>query len=358
RWTLGPAGPQTLRATLGNLQVTLRADAMAHGTRVLLTQVPGRILDATPGRVLWVDSAGVRAVRVRHLPAGTDETIATGLTAVPTLGHLYSAGALFAVPAGGPAGELFEWRNGTLASLGQVDLWAGVRLSGEWVAWGTAAGRYRRDLAAGATITLPGAGAVLAVGPNGDVIWNEDSGRRRMQRYRDGQVTSFAFSNMNEDVVTDGVHVAAAERIMGNEWFRLVSGDGGTATQELLSYNPWVGFARTYGRGYDVSGGWVAWASHRQNVSWSRQGTYYVYRRPEPLTGHRRGMVETLAPNGELMYRTPEGEAWDAPIVRFLDVPGGLVWDFGLVADGERVVWRDGAFLLITSDGTLYELHR
>ena len=56
-WTLGPsAGPQTLTASAGGLSVTFTATAIAAGTRTLLAQLPGRVLDATSDRVLWVES--------------------------------------------------------------------------------------------------------------------------------------------------------------------------------------------------------------------------------------------------------------------------------------------------------------
>jgi hypothetical protein len=71
QWTLGASGPQTLTASSGSLSVTFTATAVAAGKRTLLADLPGRILDLDATRVLWLDSATTRQVKLRNLGSGT-----------------------------------------------------------------------------------------------------------------------------------------------------------------------------------------------------------------------------------------------------------------------------------------------
>jgi hypothetical protein len=54
-WTLGPAGPQALRASIGSLQVTLTATSVAPAGAAGLAQLPGSVPDVTRDRLLSLD---------------------------------------------------------------------------------------------------------------------------------------------------------------------------------------------------------------------------------------------------------------------------------------------------------------
>lgn len=70
QWTMGAPGPQTLTASAGGLSVTFTATSVGAGTRTLLAQVPGQVLDVSADAVLWLDnSGGTRVVKVRPWPA-------------------------------------------------------------------------------------------------------------------------------------------------------------------------------------------------------------------------------------------------------------------------------------------------
>ncbi|HEU4453603.1 MAG TPA: Ig-like domain-containing protein, partial [Longimicrobium sp.] len=346
QWTLGPAGPQTLRATLGNLQVTLTATAGTHGTPALLTRVPGRILDAARDRVLWLDTVGARSVKLRHLAGGTDVAVLPNLTGNLELAHLFSAGALVSVRAGADSSELYEWRNGALARLGAVSP-GGARAKGEWAAWSRGAA-YRRDLAAGSTIPIP-LGGVSDVGPNGDVIWG-------LARYRGGQVTVLPFHDgiMLSTFVTDGVNVAGWQpgSLYGSELW-LIPGDASTPNdaRRLIWISPKTWGLSPYAAIYRLNGGWIGFSSVYTGYAGSG-GLYRAARHPRDLTPNTfpSSMVDEIAPTGDMVYRTPTH--------RYLDVPGGEVYDLGPASAGEWVIWRNGAFLLVTPDGSLYELRR
>jgi hypothetical protein len=55
--------------------------------------------------------------------------------------------------------------------------------------------------------------------------------------------------------------------------------------------------------------------------------------------------VEALGPDGTGIYRYP------APNGRyFLVTPGGIRYDLGVAVSGERIIVRNGGFLLISAD--------
>src|SRR3954447_10824439 len=92
-WTLGASqGTQTLTASAGGLSVTFTAPAIAAGTRTLLAQLPGRAVDATTDRVLWVEPQAGGLVKLRTLGTGTDVALAIDPDPRYTSGYLFSAG--------------------------------------------------------------------------------------------------------------------------------------------------------------------------------------------------------------------------------------------------------------------------
>ncbi|HEU0299107.1 MAG TPA: hypothetical protein VFR37_06615, partial [Longimicrobium sp.] len=350
RWTLGPPGPQTLRATLGNLQVTLTATALDTVRRVRLTQVPGHILDATRDRVLWLDRTGGRSVRLRDVASGTDVTIMSGLAADPELAMLFSAGALVRVGAG-PAPGLYEWRNHTLSLL--MDGRASVQ--GEWAAWNGAGGIHRRNLSTGITAVVVDHGNVLAVAPNGDVVFGTPSGPgwlTDLWRFRDGQIISVSQGRAVEAVYADEVNVALRypSGSLGAYGVSLILGAPPTGEFGLISMRTGAYGYESFGGALSMAGGWTAWSEMVYPGIGSSKAGYPVARRhPVPVNaGGIRTKIEAISPTGALVFRSATR--------RYLDVPGGPAADWGPAAAGESVIWRGGAFLLITADGTLYEL--
>jgi hypothetical protein len=117
--------------------------------------VPGRALDATPTRVVWIDAA--RMIQVRTLATGADAPVKvdTVKNADPATwsvsAHLFSGGVL----VWNRSRELFDWRAAGLSYLGQAQ--SAVAVDGDWASYYlTDPGLIRRDLAAGSNAVMPG----------------------------------------------------------------------------------------------------------------------------------------------------------------------------------------------------------
>jgi hypothetical protein len=339
QWTLGPGGgTQTLRATAGTLQTTLIVTVIQQGSRTLVAQVPGRALDALGDRVLWLDSAGgQRLFKIRMLSTGADvtvktDTIRTSFTHVAS-GYLFNGGALL----WSTAGNLFEHRAGTLADLGSYGGNGTISTDGKWAAWSDGATVFRRDLDAATTVTV-GSGSGPDVGADGDVVFLNNSGG---WLYSGGALTPVSVQSGTVQIATDGVNVVYVTLTntftTSTLWLDQPGGD-----VVLTGHSHGTGGAIYY----RLAGGWIAYSTPLSPVS-RRAPDGTVTQITTETTATR---VEALAPDGTLIYHhpTPNGRY-------FLVTPAGVKSDVGPATTGERVVWRDGRFLLF-SDGSVYQL--
>ncbi len=337
QWTLGPGGgTQTLRARAGTLETTLTVNVIQQGSRTLVAQVPGRALDAMGDRVLWLDSAGgQRLFKIRTLSTGADvtvkvDTIRTGFTHVAS-GYLFNGGAL----VWSTAGNLFEYRGSTLSDLGPYNP-TNPSTDGKWVTWSDGTTVFRRDLDAGTTVTI-GSGTGPDVGADGDVVFINGGA----WLYSGGVVTPVSTEAGPWEVRTDGVNIVYITRITVSAsatlWLDRPGGDvvlaGHSAHAGGLIY-------------YRLNGGWIAYSTPLSPV-FRRAPDGTVTQITTETTGTR---VEALAPDGTLIYHYPESSGR-----YFLVTPSGAKSDVGASAPGDRVVWRDGRFLLF-SGGSVYQL--
>jgi hypothetical protein len=348
QWTPGPApGPQTLTATAGGLQATLTVNVIPAGSRTLVAQVPGPVLDATTDRALWLDAQPTqRLIKIRTLASGADVVVKADSAATVT-GYLYSAGAIV---SGGNA-TWFEYRNGTLTSLGPVQsggLPAAPPLSveGEWAAWSSGTQVIRRDLSTGTNAVISGQGAApVDVGPNGDVVYFQSATGGFL--YHAGTTTPVSVEpgawGLTE-IQTDGVNVTYVTYAAAFETARLFLENG--ASDILLAAHS----AKTGGVvRYRLNGGWIAWST--PSSATTRRSPAGAVQQVSPETSGTQ--VEALGPDGTVIYRYPTVTNGHY----FLVTPGGTRYDLGPAVIGERIVVRNGVFLLISADGsTVYRL--
>lgn len=343
RWTLGPAlGTQTLTARAGTVTTTFTATAIRAATRTQIAQVPGRVLDATRDRVLWLDSATVRQVKIRTLATGADVVIkadssANGFTGVA--GYLFPGGAMVS----GSATNWFEWRGGTLAHLGTLS--GAPSFDGSWAAWIESGTRavVRRDLANGTSTVLDVNATLVDVGPDGDVAYFSGG---ELYLYTNGTTTPLGpattghYSAGPVAVVTDGINVGYENQSflvgISNVVLDQPGGDAilhGTVTSRS-------GAGRVV---YHFAGGWIAYGDVNE-----------VYRRSPAGTVQRidsnaaPGYPYGITPDGTVLYSS------GSPAQLFVVSPAGEVSHAGATPFG-RVIVRDGHFLVI-ADGRVEEI--
>ena len=347
QWTPGPApGTQTLTATAGGLQATLTVNVLPAGSRTLVAQMSGPVLDATTDRVLWLDAQPTqRLIKIRTLATGADVVVKADSAATVT-GYLYSAGAIV---SGGNA-TWFEYRNGTLTSLGPVQSGGPptaptLSVEGEWAAWSSGTQVIRRDLATGTNTVVSGQGAApVDVGPNGDVVYSNSSTGAFL--YHAGSTTPVSVEPGAWSLVeiqTDGVDVTYVTYATAFETARLFLENGASDVLLAAHGSKLGGVVR-----YRLNDGWIAWSTPASPTT-RRSPAGAV----QPVSPETTGtQVEALGPDGTVIYRYPTPTGHD-----FLVTPGGTRYDLGAAVFGERIVVRNGVFLLISADGsTVYRL--
>jgi hypothetical protein len=315
-WTLGPsAGTQTLTASAGGLSVTYTATALASGTRTLLAQLPGRAVDATTDRVLWVEPQAGGLVKLRTLATGTDVALTTDPDPRYTTGYLFSAGAIFRTGGSG----LFEYRGGVTTPLGFA---SGYLLAeGEWAAWSSSTQVIRRDLATGTNLVIANQRAFYQdVGLNGDVTFT--TGGPRL--YHDGTVTDLSCNAIQ--VQTDGVNVVCT---------------GGTLVLERGADD--VPLAQGWSA-YRLNAGWIAWSTAGPVQRRSPAGVV------ETVSPESGGLLDALGPDGTVVYRYPRNGGR-----YYLVTPAGARYDLGPATDIDQVVVHGSDFFLL-SNGAAYRL--
>lgn len=350
-WTLGDApGPQKLTARLGGLGVEFTTDALPR--LVAVAEVPGTVLDATFDRVLWVDTAGGgRVVKMRTLATGADATVMSG---VPDGGAaLFDGGALFWFTGG----DIFEYRNGTLASLGWFSLDSPPSVEGNWAAWGVRVEGppigsgpsfiTRRDLAGGTSLILPDPAAppgIISkaigrkpdVGPHGEVVFLRDAGWLaqnfpwiQVLLYRGGSFGGFTRGGV-QAAWTDGINVAYSVYDPG--WFRAPP----STTLCIQNVTCMEGGGR-----FLLTEGWAVFSGAGQATA--------VRHSPAGVTDQipNCSSLQALAPDGTLVC----GYGWAGRRLRLVR-PDGTGYDTGL-GTGGRVVWRGDRFLVLR-DGGVY----
>lgn len=326
-WTLGAGGGvQTLRARFGTVEEIISINVVAQGTRTLLGEVPGRVVDALGSRILWVDSASGNAV-LKIRTAGGGDQVVPGVSGGGPLfgGHLHGDGAL-----AWDGTTLYDHRGGASTSLGS---YANSRVAVEegWAAWQNATSVLRRDLSTGTNTTVADSVAgALDVGPDGDVVYQMASNRAWL--YTGGGQTRLDFDAPSARLYTDGTSVVYVEIGVVTSSARLWL-DAAGADETLTSHSSKSGGLIWF----DLHGGWTAFsnpltAAVRRSPGGSR----------ETLTTESIGMqVEAVSPGGDVVYLDRgRGEY-------FLVTAGGARAALGPGNDQFNVLWRGNRFILL-----------
>jgi hypothetical protein len=247
---------------------------------------------------------------------------------------------------------IYEWRSGTLTALttpGAADPYSLVA-NGDVATWREGSNIIRRDLATGATASLPtttefGRGRA-AVAPNGDVVFLGPQ-RYQLFGYRNGTTTQLTNDPQTTayekgSPLTDGTHAVYAMGTYGSAWSMFVDAAGGTPAA--------LGGPRTWVPGafydYDVAGGWTAFTSSvsgAPNQVWTRSPAGDL--RQVTFYGASSGLL-AVGPDGAVAFSN-NGR-------RMLAVPsyGGAPLDFG------SNWWNDSSYMrtVFWRDGHLYVL--
>jgi len=322
--------------------------------------VPGRVLDVDATRVLWVDAATPRNVRVRDRASGSDAFLVS-LGNDPSAGYLFTGGVVVVMTTALGVETMFEWRGSAPAT--ETTLTQGTAVfDGEYAAWRQGSTVFLRNLQAGTTVTVSTSATALDdVGPNGDVLFTTSAG---LQRWRGGTVTTVPVPTgtgvgRRIRTLTDGVNVAYEtfeDLFSGTRtiWLAPNGTDAPVALTVAGQFDPptWP----AYGRIFALNGGWTAYAEIDQVFvdGTAREPSLQVRRRSpsgvdEAVTPEGSGyMVDAVGPDGTVIYRTAT-RRFIAP------AGGGAHRDLGPAVAGETVFWRGGRFYLLTG-GAAYEL--
>jgi hypothetical protein len=250
----------------------------------------------------------------------------------PRVGFLSPRGAIFITSTGAAlTEELFDLRDGQLASLGRPDSGTFLVVKGHYAIWCERPKLYRRDLLAGETVLVSNNAGNIDndVAANGDVVfWSNDY---KIYRYRAGQTTLIA-SDPNQWCtfpLTDGISVIYRQHspCCGPESGSIrLFGDFGQIT--VAPERPgWPAL----GQDYQVNNGWAAFTR-------IGGGQLQVWRRSP---GGQEEQISFFGTSSRIVALGPGGEvAFSTGLRVHLARAGQIPREVGLL--GARVFWFDG----------------
>jgi hypothetical protein len=292
----------------------------------------GRILDVQGDRVLLLDNPGPagNVLKIRSRSTG-DESVIPLTGQIVTAGFLSSRGAVFSATdsaTAGPAGRVYESRDGSLLDLGE--LFTDVKVTGDYALWDTfdhtlsTSVLPTRNLSSGVTsqvATETNAGGAADVAGNGDVVYTLSTARDaqgrdlyNIYRYRGGassQLTNDAADFGNGYPITDGNNVVYQRqpRSPQSSDYTLSLIDSSNTRIDMVSQS------RPLSRGeYQSAGGWVAFPKINGGASqvWTRSpsGTLQqiTFFGTNSLTNQLSANGEVVLTNSGRMYLQRAGD--------------------------------------------------
>ncbi|HLL83245.1 MAG TPA: VCBS repeat-containing protein [Longimicrobium sp.] len=352
-WEIGGvaqmAGDRSLDVVWQN-RVTRQTGVWVMGVNTLrpVAAVPGTVIDADAGRVLYAYGT---AVRIRNLSSGADTDVMMG-TVLPGQGFLSPNGAIML-----SGSTVYEFRNGVLTQVGSP---GPLRVTGTFAAYIRDGVLIRHDLTSGATVpvTTDFGSPLFGVGPNGDVVFhrltapNSPSTTHQIFRFRDGTLTPLAtFESppviFTRPPVTDGINVVyvVPTTVAGYSgvYYRL---GAVLASGANLSLSSPAGDVY-----YRANGGFIAYT----DAATPNSNLLLFLRSPNGSTRQVNGAgessgAEALTPAGDLVFHTFTAAR------RYLAVPGSTtLTDLGPALGGaiER-----GGILYVVVEGEVFQVVR
>jgi hypothetical protein len=334
-----------LRARDSAAQLTdvVRTIYVEAGTRLTrLFDLPGEILDASGGRLLYVehDESG-DSLSIYDASSGQTERIdmPPGRRVMPGVAFLTPSGAIFITQATGDVltSRVYLWRGGTFTDLAYPDGSTSLSVAGDYAIWSEATSLYRLDTR-GSTPEL------LAT----------DAGNNSNSIAADGTTAYWTASGSDIVLIEGGVR-----RVITNDpsqWHTYPVTDGRVTVYR--KHDPYGSSSQQYqidmfdsastvrlssrrseqpvpGQDYQVRGGWVAFTdvgNLGQLHVWTRSPAGALLRHTDLGSTSR---IDTLAENGEVMLLNG--------VKRYFSRGAGLV---EVSSDGGHTYWRDGRWFL------------
>jgi hypothetical protein len=346
------------------------AVSAAHADLVVVAGGEGRIVDATPQRVLIVTHDGGLRVEDVATAVLTDVPLPAGQH-MEGAARLIEGGALFVTSSTDvTAAQLNEWRDGKLTSLGPINSTESIAVAGDYAIWNDGSSLYRLEVPSGTTTLVSTAAGNTDndVAPNGDVVYWQVSDYT-VHRWRNGidSLISHASPLWATYPRTDGTTILYGEQTpccTGQVAFS----NGATETVLEDSYRSCL-WSST-GSDYALNGGWIAYTRAPGNAYatevWVRSPAGALARAspaesgqppqhclPFPLPPPR---IFGVNPTGQTLYWgnfAPSSLSLGAPGVTvpfLLSLPAG----YDIPGGGEgRVLWADGNWYLRLGDTNL-----
>lgn len=343
----------------GRVETAARFVLVESSSRLRVrAELPGTVWDASGARFLYVDGTRPVPALVAGDASGAGETIETGPALAGGVWGLYGfltdAGAIYAhggLVVAPPYCTLYERRAGATAALGELDSCMSLRVSGSFATYSTpkqpgvydAWDTWIRDLAAGASTRVAGdAGNWMNdVAANGDVVYWTLGAAYGVRRWRGGATVTLAPGGAGADErvypVTDGTNVVYRQGPPFGPWRVLLNDGSGETLLASRTSEPQPG------TDYLVAGGFVAWTSPEDPA-----GPRVLLRGPGrtdvvATTVGTPVALDALAPDGTVVYHSGG--------TRYLAAPGAAPVAVGSTLG--RVIWRDGAFLVLAGRDVL-----
>lgn len=340
--------------------------AMVGAARADLVEIAtghGSVDDATAERVLVATDNGGLQIEDVATAALTDVPLPNGQQPKGT-GRLIEGGALFgSSPTDVTAGQLNEWHDGTLTSLGKTDSADSLAVAGDYAIWSDRSSLYRLTISSGANMLVSSTAGNTDndVASNGDVVYWAYPGYT-IHRWRNGvdSLISQASPLWATYPLTDGTTVLYRET--GSSANDVAFSDGTTET--VLD-----GSSRSMSwpdRGYDyaLSTGWIAYTGAPAGVYatevWVRSPSGTLSRvspaGPDSCTSFRGS--EDCGPMAGILGVNPTGQVLYRTLSLALGAPGNTPFPLSPAGTVRFVFWESGHWYLVMDTPGAWTLFR
>jgi hypothetical protein len=315
-------------------------ESSAHLTETV--SLGGPIWDVQPDRALYLDETAITpTLKIRDRSSGQDTIVASASSTTPLYGFLAPKGAIFAAQGPSYMVNVYEWRDGALVDLGELNSSLSLVVSGSYAIWNDAMLLVRRDLMAGTTVTISaGAGNTdNDVAANGDVVYwsSQEPPLYNIIRYRNGITTTLTSDSAlwNTYPSTDGVNVVYRKHspccVSASYAIAMFGAGGETILAPSRSQEP------IPDRDYQLNNGWIAFtkAGADGNIQvWTRSPAGVL--RQVSFFG-TSSSIDGLGPDGSVTFTNQQRLYLSQPNSTTMEIGSALGHSF----------WQDGHWLVI-----------